>query len=490
MSTPLLCVTVTASSLDELRARRDQASAVADLVELRLDGVRDPDVAGALAGRTVPVIVTCRARREGGSFGGSEEERVSMLGRAAGLGAEYVDVEWDTRLDESLRARHGRGVVLSRHDFTGVPRDLHDRYRAMRATGAEVVKLAVTAHSLSDNLPLLTLGRETGEDARTALVAMGAAGLPSRILAAHFHSCWSYAGDGVAPGQIPPCRLLGEFRFRAVTAATRVYGVVGRPIEHSVSPAIHNAAFAETPADAIYVPLAATSADDFWEFAIAVGLAGASVTAPFKMDLLARVREVGDEARRAGAVNTLKAMPGGWHGDNTDAAGFLRPLDDRGVALRGVRATVVGTGGAARSVVVALGRRGASVTVHGRDRARAERVAELAHEAKPAVGPPRRGDWDLLVNATPVGTWPSVGETPVDASALAGGGIVYDLVYNPERTRLLREAEASGCRCIGGREMLVAQAAAQFEWWMATPAPRETMRAAAARRISEMAGAE
>ncbi len=281
----------------------------------------------------------------------------------------------------------------------------------------------------------------------------------------------------MAPGQLSPRRLVAEFRFGRATPAAQTFGVVGRPIEHSLSPALHNAAFDATGIDAVYLPFGAESADDFQAFAKAFPVAGVSVTAPFKRDFVSVLANEDAQVRRTGAVNTLKAEGPAWRGRNTDGEGFLAPLDERGVSLRGCRVLVLGTGGAARSVVAALGDRGARVRVVGRSPARAEEVASLGSGV--AVAAPTCGDWDLLVNATPVGTWPSVDQSPVAAAVLRGGGIVYDLVYNPPDTQLLREAARAGCVVIGGLDMLVAQAAAQFEWWTGRPAPTDAMRAAA-----------
>jgi 3-dehydroquinate dehydratase / shikimate dehydrogenase len=484
MTIPRLCVTVTADSMAALRERRDLASRHADLVELRLDGVRDLDIEGALAGRRVPVVLTCRSRSEGGAFDGAEEQRLAFLAQAVRQGAEYVDVEWSSAFSPLLALRRGRGIVLSSHDFDGVTPDLAGRWRAMRATGAETVKLAVMAHALCDTLPLLELGRVAADAGGTALVAMGLPGLVSRVLAVRFGSCWTYAGEAAAPGQLPAERMLEEFRFRTLTAATRVFGVVGRPVGHSVSPSLHNAAFDETGEDAVFLPLEAASADDFRRFASVLGLAGASVTAPFKQALADGADcEADDPAGRLGVVNTLKASGGGWQARNTDVAGFLAPLDARGVRLDGRRVSIIGSGGAARAVAFALAGRGAVVTIHGRDRVRAERAAAVSPGTSATDTAVAAGGWDLLVNATPVGTWPNAGETPVPAHVLAGGRLVYDLVYNPARTRLLAEAAAAGCAVIGGLEMLVAQAARQFEWWTGRPAPVAAMRAAAERRL-------
>ena len=266
-----LCATVTGSTTAELRAQRDKVQG-ADLVELRLDYVKDPDVSGALAGRRSPVVVTCRPSWEGGRFGGSEEERHRLLEQALELGAEYVDLEWQGGFDDLIRRRDGQNVVLSTHDFEGFPDDLPDRYRAMRATGAEVVKIAVHTRSLTESLALRELGDRS--DGRRVVMAMGPAGVPSRILPDRFGSCWTYAGSAVAPGQVDLERMLEEFRIHAVSDATHLYGVLGAPLAHSLSPAMHNAGFATTGYDAVYLPLEAADVDDFVTFATTMRMQG------------------------------------------------------------------------------------------------------------------------------------------------------------------------------------------------------------------------
>src|SRR5258706_4106044 len=261
MSRSLLVETVTGQTTAGLIAARDAATAV-DLVELRLDGVADVDVRGALSGRRLPVIATCRPTWEGGRFEGSEERRRAVLMEALDAGAEYVDVEWRAGFTEVVRKDPAR-VVLSSHDFGGVPADLMSRASAMRQTGAALIKIAVTPRRLDEGLPLLDIAR-TGD---AVVIAMGDAGLPSRLLATRFGSRWTYAGDAVAPGQIPAVRMIDEVRFRTVGADTALYGVVSNNVMHSVSPSMHNAAFDAARLDAVYVPLRATDFDDFLIFA-------------------------------------------------------------------------------------------------------------------------------------------------------------------------------------------------------------------------------
>jgi 3-dehydroquinate dehydratase/shikimate dehydrogenase len=482
-TTPLLCATITAPTTAELRRRRDLVTD-ADLVELRIDSVDDPDVAASLHGRRLPVIVTCRAKWEGGGFVGSEEERHRLLAQALDLGADYVDVEWRAGFDDLVRRDAGRRIVLSSHDFGGVPEDLASRAAAMRATGAAVIKIAVKAGRLSDCVPLLELGRSfTTAEQRPVLIAMGEAGLATRILASRFGSAWTYAGGVLDVGQVSARRLLDMFRFRSIDDRTAVYGVVGLPVAHSVSPAMHNAAFTDAGVNAVYLPLPAADTDDFLAFADALDVRGASVTIPYKLPLMDRVQQLDPLARKVGALNTLKRGDDGWCARNTDVGGFLQPLRDRRVSLQGCRAAILGAGGSARAVAVGLASEGALVTVCARDRSKAQSVAALVGGTA-GSWPPAPGSWDILVNCTPIGMHPRMEQSPLPPPKLARG-LVYDLIYNPAITRLLRDAATAGADTIGGLDMLVAQAREQFEWWTGVRPSASVMRTAASRRLSE-----
>ena len=470
---PLLCVTVAAPTNGALRAARDAAT-VADLVELRLDSVDVPDVAAALQGRRTPVVVTCRAKWEGGGFQGSEEERRRILESALAGGAEYVDVEAAAGFAPDLiRARAGRGIVVSRHDYGAPPADVEAAYRHVRSLGGEVSKLAIAVDSLSESLPLVALPAVAAEP--HVLIAMGAAGLPSRVLAARLGNRWTYAGDGIAPGQIPADRMLRDLQFRRIRHDAALYGVVGKPIGHSRSPVMHNAGFAALDLNAAYLPFEASDAADVARFARTLSLRGLSITAPFKVSLLPYVDAIEPEARRIGAINTIVVRRGRWIGANTDVEGFLAPLAGR-FALSGARATILGAGGAARAVAVALADSGANVTVSARRREPALAIAALAG-GRAGVFPPPSGTWDLLVNASPAGSGAN-GTSPMHGVRL-DGRLVYDLVYEPEETALLADARAAGCDTIGGLAMLVAQAERQFELWTGQRPPAGIFSAAA-----------
>ena len=458
----LIVETVTADTMAELRAARDRAVR-ADLVELRLDGVQDLDVPGALQGCERPVIVTCRPVWEGGRFDGGEVERLKILSRACALGADYIDVEW--RADwRAVRAASAK-LVLSHHDFDGFASDLDERARAMRQTGAAIIKIAVAASSLRD---CLALKDAVDVDGPRVLIAMGASGQLTRAWPGWFGSCWSYGGS-IAPGQLSVDDLVDVYRVRETSSETEPYALFGAPLCHSASPRIHNAAFAQQGRDALYVPLESPDADEALAVAQAIGVRGASVTAPLKRAMFERSQPADELSRDLGAVNTLRNTATGWESRNFDVVGFLAPLDRRSVSVRKRRAIVLGAGGAARAVAWSLKSHGARVEIAARRREQAE---ELAHAMGVGVTewPPRAG-WDVLVNTTPVGTWPAIEDAPVAQDVLkdARGRIVYDLVYNPRETTLMRWGREAGAEVIGGMEMLIEQAHAQQRWWAEEP---------------------
>jgi len=354
--------------------------------------------------------------------------------------------------------------------------------QAMRSTGAEIVKMAVATTRLADCVRLLELGAHSGRHGDLVLIGMGEHGVATRVLASRFGSAWGYAGALAGVGQLDARTMVDVYRFRTLSETTDLYGLIGGSVSHSVSPAMHNAAFRALHLDAVYLPLPSPHADDVMAFGRAIRLKGASVTIPHKVSLFDRIDEVYAVARRIGAINTIRVADDRWVGGNTDAQAFLETLQER-VPLRGLRASVLGAGGAARAVVVALASSGCEVTVHAR---RPEQAQKLALLTPASIGPwpPEEGSWDLLINCTPVGMYPDVDGTPVPAEQLTGR-YVYDLIYNPIETLLMREATRAGCQTMGGLDMLVAQAQEQFQWWTGTKAPAGVMREAAARRLAE-----
>ena len=486
---PLICVSL---GIDDPQGLRDGHESLmlrgCRLAEYRLDYLPEgTDVAAVVRARPGPIIATVRRPEDGGRWTGDESRRRALLAACIDAGAEYVDLEPDAAAAISRRGTTRR--IVSMHDFQGVPHDLETVHARLSACDADVVKLAVTARSAVDNLRVLRLVARS--PIPTAGLCMGAAGAPSRVLGAKFGAPFSYAAaseaTAVAPGQLSFDVLRDLYRYEAITRSTPVACVIGDPIGHSKSPLLHNRALAAAGVDGVYVAfrVAPDELDEFVRGAQSLGFRGLSVTIPHKEAVLRHVSRLEPAARAIGAVNTLVFEPdGAIAGCNTDESGALDALE--AVApVRGKQALVLGAGGAARGIIHGLIRRGAAVAVTNRSRARADELA--------ATMPVEVVEWesrhahvfDVLVNCTSVGMHPEVDATPFDAEHLPPGALVFDTVYNPVETRLLREAQARGCRKVVGTEMFVRQAARQFEMFFQAAAPLEAMRAAVGLHATE-----
>ena len=488
-----ICVSLTEATTGETLARMEALTPVADLFEVRADFLRDFDLAALLRARAKPLLFTCRPESEGGRWpDGDTEGRRRLLRQAVERGVDLVDVELSSGFDDLIAAKAGDGLVLSVHDLEGIPDDLDGLHARMAATGADVIKIVGTARSVADLGRLTALARRQpsppGPGRGLVSLAMGPLGVPSRILGGRHGAPFTYAspraGKEAAPGQLAASVLADTYRVRSIGPGTRVFGVLGSDVLRSLSPAIHNRAFAERGIDAVYVPLQAESLPAFLQALPDLGLSGFSVTRPYKSDILSHLQSVTPNVAESGSVNTVVEQDGRLLGLSTDGDGVLVPLRRRlDVADRPV--TIIGGGGAARAAAYTLGRAGARVTVRAR---RPEQAAEVAASAGCAHGPLAAladDSWDVLINATPVGSGVQPGETPVPPELLRPGAVVFDMVYEPRPTPLLQAAHTAGCPTIDGVEMLVAQAVGQFEAWTGAKAPVPQMTEAALAAIEE-----
>jgi len=472
-------------------------------VELRVDRIGDPTAVSDFIASApdIPLIVTVRSASEGGAWNADEQARLALLARLRPASG-FSDVERASWEDYQRVASAGGGFeprrcIVSSHDLSATPESVEAVLKGLHETGAGVIKAVLTPRDATDGLRILAALRVFAGVRPTIALGMGAAGLLTRVLARKFGAALTFAALRAdaqsAPGQPTIAELRGVYRWDAIGPATRVYGVVGWPVAHSRSPQIHNAALATAGIDGVYVPMPVAPGGPgfaaFMNYVDAHGwldLDGLSVTLPHKENALHWLLERGfaasETARRCGAVNTLTRVPGGWHGDNTDGAGAVRALLAHpgltATGLPGRTAAILGAGGVARSVAAALLESGVRVTLYNRS---PERAARLASALGCAWEPWERRSGckaDILVNCTQVGMWPDIHETPLDLSGCGGAGLVFDTIYNPPQTRLLREAARSGRQTLGGVEMFIAQAAGQFERWHARTAPLVVMRAA------------
>ena len=479
-----VCVSIPGADNEAMLAEMARVAPEADLIEMRIDETRDVDLELLLEKRPRPVIVTNRPARERGKFQGTEDERIALLQRAVDLGAEHIDVELDVA--DRIQRRGATRIIVSYHNFDEAPSNLESIYDGIVGAGADIAKIAVMANDIRDNLRIFDILR--GAPIPTIGICMGELGRISRILAPKFGAYLMFASVGVGresgPGQLTASELRGLYRFDRIGPDTAVCGLIAKPIGHSLSPHIHNAAFDAADIDAVYVPFLVQGAPaDFVRDFRALGALGYSVTIPHKQAVIAAMDEVEPLVERIGAMNTVVARGGKFYGYNTDYSGALGALEKTlggSDPLRGKRVAILGAGGAGRALAFGATDRDARVTVCNRTHARgvglAKEVGCSAHPlAEFADLSPKP---EIIINTTRVGMWPEVNETPVPAETLDAGVFVYDCVYNPVETKLLREAKARGCPTLGGVDWFVAQGAAQFERWFGVDAPRDVMRRA------------
>lgn len=500
-----LTVPIAVSSVDKAKvAIRQAVSAGAEMLELRLDYLQPltnaevTDVVAAAVKAKLPVIATCRPNWEGGRFEGDEEERQLLLQQAVKAGAEYVDLEF-ARLDEKAVDFYGAKVIVSNHDFDRLPDDIHKRLENIKIRKRAVAKLAYMAERITDCFAALDMLRQEKD---LIALAMGEAGVITRLFARKLGAFLMFASlekdKESAPGQVTIDEMKNIYRWDAITADTKVYGIIGCPVGHSLSPVIHNAAFDETGFNGLYVPLLiAESREEFSAFLDGVrerkwlDIRGLSVTIPHKQNALEYVRANGGElevlAERIGAVNTLSIDSNGKvSGYNTDYAGAMDALVEamgiQRVDMKGVTVAILGAGGVARAIVAGLTDVGAEVSIYNRTVSKGRKLAEefgCRWGAAAELAEMQSLDVKVVINCTSLGMHPKVEGTPIKKELIKKGMVVFDTVYNPLETRLLRDARQAGAQAIDGLQMLINQAALQFKIFTGKPAPKEVMRRAA-----------
>ena len=480
-----ICVSITEETTDGVIERMQALDPVAGMFEVRADLVFDLDLLAILRARTKPILVTCRAESEGGKWPDEDGKRRMALLEAVKRGFDYVDIEHRVGPLDVMIEKSGHGLVVSYHDFQAMPDDLDGLYAAMCEKGADIVKIAGMAASIADVGRLMDFAQRVNAAGGPPVVpiAMGPLGVASRILAGRVGAPFTFAsaaaGAESAPGQVPAAIMANLYRAGSVTPATRAYAVVGSDVSRSLSPVLHNRAFAARGLDAVYVPVPAESLEAFLAALPGLGLSGFSVTRPYKTEILGHLHEVEERAALCGSVNTVVVEPDGMlRGSTSDGLGVLASLKTK-IDVKGKAAVILGAGGAARSAALSLAKKGASVTLLARRPEQAAEAARAVGGRHGAIADAAQHPWDVLVNATPVGSGAMVDETPIEAALHRPGTVVLDMVYDPLETRLLREAKAAGCTIVDGIEMLLAQAVAQFETWTGLEAPADVMRKAA-----------
>jgi 3-dehydroquinate dehydratase/shikimate dehydrogenase len=491
----MICVTIGRGRHRHLIAEHKfLAEQGAQLVELRIDMIQGPvNLKRLLENRPCPAVITCRRQQDGGKWSGSEEDRQMLLRTAIASGVEWVDLEEDIAAKIPRFGKTKR--IVSYHSFKDTPANLAELHERMRGLGADVVKIATMANRPHDNVRMLELIKNS--PGMTVGLCMGDIGTPSRILAGKFGAPFTYAAFQqervLAPGQLTYQQMLEVYHYNRIYPDTEVFGVIGDPIGHSMSPVVHNAAFRQCAMNRIYVPFRVQKdhLSSFVDDAPALGIKGLSVTIPHKELVVKKLTYIDDDARDIKAVNTVVFDQGQIRGYNTDYRAAIDSLEE---AMGGADqptspvakrvALVLGAGGAAKAVAHSLFQRDAEVLIASR---RPEQAVALAK----AIGC-RTVDWharhgvaaDILVNCTPVGMHPNVDEAPFDRHSLKPSMVVFDTIYNPENTLLIKEARNRNCTIVTGVDMFIRQAGLQFKLFTGSEPPLGLMREALKRALS------
>lgn len=492
----MICVPIVGPSMSKAQEQMASAVAVADILELRLDLITAPDLSVLLDSATLPVIVTNRSKLDGGQYRGSDEDRVQSLRDALKAGADYVDIEVSTPreyLQPFLEEGDPSRTILSYHDFSHTPEDFNPLYETMCEMPGEIVKIVTYARDLSDNLKMFELlKRAKRENQKLIGLCMGDLGEISRVLSPLFGGFLTFGsletGQESAPGQIPAKTLKDIYRVNSERSDFKIYGVIGNPVSKSMGYLVHNRAFQEQGSSDIYVSFLVDNVEKFFinfkDF-----FSGLSVTMPAKEEIMPLLDKVDETAQKIGAINTVVKKGSDWVGYNTDCSGAISALEAC-TTLQGKNVLILGSGGTAKAIGFGVKEKGGNLTVtYNKNKERGESLAkeldcELVHARDAGTRPV-----DVLINCSPVGMSPNINETPFLVRDFKEGMVVFDSVYNPLETRLLREAKSAGCTVIPGIELFINQAARQFELWTGQPAPVNVMREVLLEKLSTGRGA-
>ncbi len=483
-----ICVSVCAKTAIDLIEQIKRAEEFADVIEIRFDCLEDVEInefnklrSELKHSRKLIYLTTFRPKIQGGFRELGLIERKDFWNINSNL--NWVDCEED--LIYFLLQKRFRKSICSHHNFTKVPMNLDEIYERLKATNCDVIKLAFYAEDICDTIPIWNLLKcAKSENKEFIPIAMGESGKWTRILGLAHGAFMTYAslnsGNETAPGQISAADLRDVYRVKKLNKETEVYGILGSNTSVSMSPYMHNAAFEFHKRNAVFVPLQVNNLVEFISRMVKpetreidLNFHGFSVTMPHKQSIIKHLDFIDETAKAIGAVNTVKIIDGKLHGFNTDAKGFIEPLLNSYGDLKDANVAVFGAGGASKACVYALEKEGAKVTVFGR--------SEMENGKWKMEN---FGRFDVVVNATPIGMKGKFeGETSVVAEQLEGVNLVYDLVYNPFQTQLMKEADKVHVPKIGGIAMLIAQAMEQQKIWTGKDAPMKEMSAAIIRRL-------
>jgi 3-dehydroquinate dehydratase / shikimate dehydrogenase len=482
-----ICVAIIGSTAAEMLEKASAVVKETPFLEFRLDYLEKPLLAlpklkNFLAENTaVTAIATCRRTANGGKFSGNVAAEIEILSKAAASGFHIVDVELESasamKKGELQNLRDiGVALIISHHDFAAT-KDLEGIYKRIIPFQPDFIKIVPTAKTLSDNVTLMRFLEHMEDHSNIIGICMGDAGIISRVLGLRAGSAFTFAaasvGEETGPGQIAARTLIETYRIDQVDNATKVYGVAGNPIRSSLSPIMMNTAFRRETVNAVYLALQAAKLSDLLKLVHDIPIQGLSITMPLKQEIMAHLEKTDPLSAKIGACNTVLRQDGKLYGFNTDVAGITGPLEKR-MSLRGAKVLVLGAGGAARAAVFGLRDKGAEVFILNRTAETAQKLARQSGSKTIKKDAVAKTTFDAIVNATPIGMAGIKAPQILEAKDL-NTKLVFDLVYNPLETPLLRLARQKGIPIVTGIEMFVQQGARQFEIFTGKPAPEEEM---------------
>lgn len=465
----MICYTLSERTLSGCLEQVERNREYIDICELRLDMLdcKEQKLAYTFPSMVdIPVILTLRRVEDGGKCTLSEKSRSALLLSALKGKFAYVDIEGDVKKSvvENYARANGVKIIRSFHDFNGVPDQIFSIIQKLSERG-DIAKVAVTPHSIADVLMLFRISEEL-KGIEKIVIGMGEWGICTRILYKKLGSVLTFASDSeVAPGQISAKKLKLLYRSDKLNMDTAVYGIIGNPVLHTSSPLIHNPGFAAINYNAVYVPFLVDNVRSFFSLAEYLKMRGFSVTIPFKVDVLSYLGNITREVKQIGSCNTVVRVPNMWKGINTDYYGFLAPIERDIDSGKIKNAMVIGAGGASQAIVWGLRNRGINIVILNRTISHAEKLATLNRCEYDTLSNAKayEGKVDLVVQTTSVGLYPDFDVSPIEGFEFTGNEIVYDIIYKPKMTKLLKEAEKKGCKLHFGSEMLLEQGKLQFE---------------------------
>jgi 3-dehydroquinate dehydratase / shikimate dehydrogenase len=483
-----VCVAIIGSTPAEMIERATSVVKETPFLEFRLDYLDKPLLAMPRLKQffeentAATGIATCRRAANGGKFAGSVAAEIEVLTKAVASGFQIADIELETA--ESLKKSElqkfretGVALIVSYHDFKST-RDLDGIYERIQPFDPEFVKIVSTANSLADNVTLMRFLERMNDHSNIIGICMGDAGISSRVLGVRAGSAFTFAaatpGEETGPGQIAARTLIETYRIDEVDVATKVYGVAGNPIRSSLSPAMMNAAFRRETVNAVYLALQTSKVTDLLKLVNEIPIQGVSITMPLKQDIIPYLEQTDALTAKIGSCNTIRMIDGKLYGFNTDVAGIITPLEKR-MAIKGSKILVLGAGGAARAAVFGLRDKGAEVFILNRTPETAQKLARQAGAKTIKKDAVAKTQFDVIINATSVGMAGLKPAAPLLEAKDLNTKLVFDLVYNPLETPLIRMARQQGIAIITGIEMFVQQGARQFEIFTGKPAPEEEM---------------